>query len=168
MLNISLWDFAVSFYQEPDIQEQCLLLQDACDADIPLLIFALWLSTQAVRLDPAEWRQVLKDLILWRSDVIKPLRCIRKKLKKGPPPAPCTASNELREMIKSAELNSEQIQLNYLESQVINKKIEQPFDLNSLAKFNLKQILTHFSCDQDPTLIKNATYIFLERLKAYS
>ena len=168
MWNISLWDFAVSFYQEPDVKEQCLLLQDACDADIPLVIFALWLSTQAVRLEPADWQQVFIDLDLWRSDVIKPLRHIRKKLKKGPPPAPCTATNELREMIKLAELNAEKIELTYLESQAVNKKIAQPFDPHALAKFNLEQILICFSYDQNPTLIKDAAYIFLERLRAYS
>ena len=98
---------------------------------------------------------IFNDLDLWRSDVIKPLRQVRKKLKKGPPPAPCSATNELRDMIKLAELNAEKIELTYLEGQAVNKKIAQPFDPHALAKFNLEQILIRFSCDQNPTLIKH-------------
>ena len=167
MSENSLWNFAVSYYRDQDIQEQCLLLQDACDADIPLVIFSLWLSTKSVRIDLAEWQQVFNEIDTWRKKVIMPLRDLRRELKMGPTPAPCNDTNELREMIKLAELNAEKIELNQLENQLENKKTEEILDFNTLAKFNLDQILARFSCNQNPSLAKNASNILLERLKNY-
>ena len=167
MYDNSLWNFAVSYYRDHEIQEQCLLLQEACDADIPLVIFSLWLSTKSVRIDLAEWQQVFNETDTWRKKVVMPLRDLRKQLKRGPTPAPCNDTNELREMIKLAELHAEKIELNQLESQLENKKIEQNLDFNTLAKFNLDQILARFSCNQNPSLAKNASNILLERLKNY-
>ena len=135
MYDNSLWNFAVSYYRDQDIQEQCLLLQEACDADIPLVIFSLWLSTKSVRIDLAEWQQVFNEIDTWRKKVVMPLRDLRKQLKLGPTPAPCNDTNELREMIKLAELNAEKIELNQLESQLENKKIEQMLKIKKYQKF---------------------------------
>jgi hypothetical protein len=47
----------------------------------------------------------------WRHDIVQALRRVRTRLKAGPSPAPSPATERLRNRIKAAELEAEQIEL---------------------------------------------------------
>jgi uncharacterized protein (TIGR02444 family) len=115
--DTSLWDFALKIYSAPGVSEACLALQDESGVDVPVLLFGLWLGAHSVELPARELRRIDGDVGLWREEVVRPLRAVRRRLKTGPFPAPSDATETLRNNIKAAELNSEKIELALLEAE---------------------------------------------------
>ena len=108
----ALWTFAVDLYGRPGIADACLLLQDTCRADVCLLLFALFVARERRRVLEADELEVLDAAVAdWRSEVIFPLRSLRNRMKAGPHPAPSAATDALRQRVKSAEIDAEQIEL---------------------------------------------------------
>lgn len=107
----ALWTFAVDVYGRAGVSEACLELQDDHGADVPVLLFALWLAARGVALDASDMTRVEATVGPWRAEVVHPLRVLRRQLKDGPPPAPGPRTEDLRNAIKAAELSSEKIEL---------------------------------------------------------
>lgn len=106
------WLFAVDLYQRPGVSKACLLLQDLLGADISLLLFVLFVAEKyRTMLDPSELESLDNVIAAWRCEVIWPLRSIRRRMKTGPDPAPCSTTAGLLEQIKEAEIHAEQIEL---------------------------------------------------------
>ncbi|MEY9626629.1 TIGR02444 family protein [Sinorhizobium fredii] len=106
-----LWDFALQLYAAPGVGEACLTLQDECRVDVPLLLFSAWLSKQSVALTSSDLARIDGIVADWRSEVVQPLRAVRRRLKSGPYPAPTTVTEALRNGVKGVELSSEKIEL---------------------------------------------------------
>jgi hypothetical protein len=47
----------------------------------------------------------------WRAEIVRPLRQLRTRLKTGPSPAPSASTHDLRDRIKSIEIEAERIEL---------------------------------------------------------
>jgi len=97
---LSLWDWAVVAYEQPDVAPACLALQDEHGQNVCYLLWALWAAPNDAALrsgaGPArEWEQV----------VLKPLRGVRRRLPAG----------ELRDDVKALELKAERSLLTSLE-----------------------------------------------------
>ena len=106
------WSFAVVLYQRPQVSAACLALQDDLGVDVCLLLFALFVAKERHTLLERNDLESLDAAIAdWRREVIWPLRCLRRRLKSGPQPAPATATDGLLQRIKSAEIEAEQIEL---------------------------------------------------------
>ncbi|MEY9535812.1 TIGR02444 family protein [Sinorhizobium fredii] len=112
-----LWDFALRLYGAPGVGEACLVLQDESGVDVPVLLFAAWLSKYSVALTEAELVRIDQIVADWRNEVVKPLRAVRRRLKSGPYPAPAEATETLRNGVKSVELSSEKIELAVLQAE---------------------------------------------------
>ena len=105
------WSFVVDLYQRPEVSPACLLLQDMLEVDVCLLLFALFVAREhRAILDKASLVDLDQAIGDWRGEVVRPLRAIRRRLKTGPMPAPDPATHALREQIKTAEINAEQIE----------------------------------------------------------
>ncbi|AWI61622.1 TIGR02444 family protein [Sinorhizobium fredii] len=112
-----LWDFALRLYGAPGVGDACLVLQDESGVDVPVLLFAAWLSKYSVALTEAELVRIDQIVADWRNEVVKPLRAVRRRLKSGPYPAPTTVTETLRNGVKGIELSSEKIELAVLEAE---------------------------------------------------
>ncbi len=105
----SLWNFAVNLYSQKGVESLCLQLQDDWQANIPLLLFYQWLDNSGRALTNAQAKRADEQALHWQKNIITPLRTARRALK-------TTAhKGELRQRIKSSELEAEQQLLQQLE-----------------------------------------------------
>ncbi len=99
------WDFSLALYARPGVAESCLRLQDGLGLDVNLLLYACWKASRGVeRPSPDGWRLLVAETAVWRSQVVEPLRGVRRFLKDAEA-TPWSAG--LRERIKAAELDAE-------------------------------------------------------------
>ena len=69
--------FALSYYEIDAVQELCLHLQDSKGADVPMLLWCVWLGVEGVRCDEPLMRGALQFSRTWRTERVNPLREIR-------------------------------------------------------------------------------------------
>jgi uncharacterized protein (TIGR02444 family) len=106
------WTFALDLYRRPGVADACLLLQDKASFDISFLLFILFVAENyRFVVDRADLAKLDRTIAPWRDEVIRPLRSIRRRMKGGPAPAPGPATEALRDHIKAAEIQAEQIEL---------------------------------------------------------
>jgi uncharacterized protein (TIGR02444 family) len=107
--------FAVDLYSRPGVSEACLLLQDRCGVNIPVLLTAAWLGRRGATVTRTVVREADAAVRDWQDEIVGPLRAVRRRLRLGPRPAPQERTERLREMVKRAELSAEFIELSALE-----------------------------------------------------
>lgn len=104
----NLWDFALEFYAHPEVSSTCLLLQDQYNVNVCLLLGLCWLDAKNYSLSHEEYVELTAYIHPWTTDVIEPLRLMRRTLKL---PFMNFALDEsqlqLRNTIKQAELLAE-------------------------------------------------------------
>lgn len=111
-LDNDLWRFACSFYASDGVASACLALQDKLGVDVNILLFTIFARIErGVVLDPSDLGLVDGLVLGWRGEIVQPLRGLRTRLKTGPAPAPSPFTGHLRNRIKAAELEAEQIEL---------------------------------------------------------
>ena len=137
-----LWDFALRLYGAPAVGEACLVLQDECGVDVPVLLFSAWLSNQSVGLAESELIRIDAVVADWRNEVVKPLRAVRRRLKSGLYPAPTDVTEAFRNGVKGIELSSEKIELAVLEAE--GAKLIAAGKSAVDATGNLALVLRHF------------------------
>jgi len=111
--------FAVAVYRRDGVSAACLHLQERFDADVNLVLCAAF--TGAVRRhDPTESEVVaMREAVApWHTEIVVPLRAVRRRLRTGPPPAPDDATTELRARIQRDEIEAELIELGVLDGLV--------------------------------------------------
>ena len=106
-----LWRFALGYYAQPGVAAALLALQDRERLDVNLILFALWhgLSGRG-RLDRAGLAAADRTVGALRSELIEPLRALRRRLKPHPDPD----IRSLREAVKAIEIEAEQVALHRL------------------------------------------------------
>ncbi|MGI6853823.1 TIGR02444 family protein [Mesorhizobium sp. 1B3] len=111
-LNGEIWRFALDYYGGPGISDACLRLQDESGIDVVNLIIILYADTKLKRrLSAKEVSQLKEEMKCWREETVLPLRTLRRRLKTPPAEFPAEETEALRNLIKKAELQAEQIQL---------------------------------------------------------
>lgn len=109
--------FALAIYEEDGVSTATLLIQNRCDVDVNVLLVAAYIG--AVRgcvVHDDDVAAAADRVGAWQREIVAPLRAVRTRLKGGPPPAPSTATAELRERVKALELDAELIELAELDS----------------------------------------------------
>lgn len=107
-----LWTFALACYAAPGVEKACLDLQ-AMGADVCLLLSGAWLEIRGVTCNEQRLRQLKQLSRDWQQEVVAPLRSLR--LCWGEQTANDAALANLRERIKTLELDAERIQLDRLQ-----------------------------------------------------
>lgn len=107
-----LWSFASVCYARPGVEGICLHLQQQ-GQDVCLLLCALWLEQRNVSADHMRLQQLRDASQPWQHSVVKPLRELRQAWRAAATHDPALA--QLRERIKTAELEAEREQLRRLE-----------------------------------------------------
>lgn len=74
------WDYSLSLYGHPDVEDVCLSLQRRRGLDINLLLFACWLASRGIELDHQAFAQAQDAVSAWQTEVVRPLRAVRRRL----------------------------------------------------------------------------------------
>jgi uncharacterized protein (TIGR02444 family) len=104
------WRFSLGFYRLAGVAEACLQLQDRCGADVNIVLFMLWTATLQHRLRPDAVQALADKMRAWQTDVIAPIRNLRRLLKVDPLLLDKGNAEVFRNKIKALELEAERLQ----------------------------------------------------------
>jgi uncharacterized protein (TIGR02444 family) len=154
-LDNDLWRFACAFYARDGVAPACLALQEMLSVDVNILLFAIYARlARGIALDAADLAAVDALVRDWRHEVVRPLRALRTRLKAGPVPAPSAATDPLRNRIKAAELEAEQIELALL-SRWLDRQPPRPAASTDAASVPLT-VARYFGAPVDDALPRDA------------
>lgn len=112
------WEFSLTVYGGPGVQEECLLLQDRYGVDINVLLFCAYAGAVhgAVMADH-DVRAVVAATDEWNTTIVGSLRKARRALKPFAADASAAGASAaaLRTSVKAAELEAERIEQIMLE-----------------------------------------------------
>jgi uncharacterized protein (TIGR02444 family) len=137
----AFWRFSLNFYGLPHVASACLALQDEAGVDVNLLLFLLFLADQGRAVTQDDVARLDRAVAPWRSDVVEPLRALRRRLKAGIGDTPPPSSEGLRNMVKKVELEAERLEQARLESEL--SATGQPAPRDEAAKVNLLAYSAH-------------------------
>lgn len=106
--NHRFGQFALALYQQPDVAQSCLSLQDQQKMDVNLLLWARWLDLEAIPFDQQLWKAGEALVRYWRLGVIQPLRLLRRSVKR------ILQGGRIYALAKHAELWAESIAMRRL------------------------------------------------------
>jgi uncharacterized protein (TIGR02444 family) len=112
----AFWRFSLRFYALPDVAPACLALQDEANVDVNLMLFLLFLAEGGRAITRDDVARLDASIAHWRSEVVEPLRALRRRLKSGVGDVPPAASEGLRNMVKKIELEAERLEQGRLEN----------------------------------------------------
>ena len=79
------WNFSLEIYAGEGVATACLDLQDRRGCDVNILLFCCWLGASGRPTLTAErLRAILKVSDAWQSEIVRPLRNVRRLLKDKP------------------------------------------------------------------------------------
>lgn len=79
---ISFRDFSFTVYTAPEVEEECLILQDDHGVDVNMLLFCAYAAVVAgVVLSAQDLADIDQEVAALRDGVIAPLRTCRRELK---------------------------------------------------------------------------------------
>ena len=114
----SLWDFSVRVYAYPGVEGACVRLQDVWNADVPVLLFALWRGKRGYHLSNTDIQETSNTVTVWQREVIRPIRQLRRRLRDAELLAPKlnVGVQAVRKELQQTELGAERRELEYLET----------------------------------------------------
>lgn len=148
--ELSLWDFACELYAQQAVQAACLQLQDEAGFDVPLLLFCCWAGLRYGAVSQPQL-QAAKAFVEECSVATNALRECRRTMKnhyQSTWPVPESYWQELRERVKTAELESERLALHGLEQLLVSNPV-QPGSVEAMVD----NIHTCFNCNKNKALI---------------
>lgn len=81
------WNFSLELYAGEGVAEACLDLQDRRGCDVNILLFCCWLGASGrPTLTADRLQSILKASAAWQTDIVQPLRTMRRLLKDRPWP----------------------------------------------------------------------------------
>jgi uncharacterized protein (TIGR02444 family) len=131
----AFWRFSLRFYALPGVAAACLALQDEAGADVNLLLFLLFLADGGRAVSGDDVARLDASIAPWRSEVVEPLRALRRRLKTGIGAVPPALSEGLRTMVKKVELEAERLEQGRLENHTLS--LGKPAARAAAARTNL-------------------------------
>ncbi len=103
-----LWDFSLHVYTSEGVGAACLALQEAHEIDVNVLLYCSWLGASGRGvLTHAEMEAALATVADWHEEVVRSLRAVRTRMKRGLANAPAELAESLRQRIQKAEIDCE-------------------------------------------------------------
>jgi uncharacterized protein (TIGR02444 family) len=132
------WTFSLGFYRGPGVSEACLELQDNSGVDVNVVLLLLWLASQKRRLAADDVKALADKVRPWQTDVIGPIRALRRMLKSDAPLLDKGAAELFRTRIKAIELESERLQQEAMYGLAANLKSEPAGAVDEAARANIE------------------------------
>jgi uncharacterized protein (TIGR02444 family) len=111
----AFWRFSLRFYALENVAPACIELQDKAGVDVNLMLFLLFLADDKRVVTAADVARLDSKISSWRTEVVMPLRDLRRKLKTGVGEIAPERSEAFRNLIKRVELESERLEQARLE-----------------------------------------------------
>ena len=165
-----LWAFALRLYAVPNVAETCLTLQDRHAADVNLLLLCCWVGCHGAYL-PRDQIATLDQLVTaWRTEVIAPVRALRRLMKLAVGPVQPDQSAGVRKAIKSAELQAEKVELEFLYKALesLPAKNAHEADRGGVIRSNLLHYLTLLGIDSGTGEVRAAIEMLVSETVALS
>jgi uncharacterized protein (TIGR02444 family) len=109
------WTFSLTVYGQPEVERACLRLQFDHYLDVNVVLFCAWAGVLGISLDKATFAEHIAAAGKWQELAVQPIRGIRRRLKDLTVAGLSTEGrDELREAIKSAELQAEKLEQSVL------------------------------------------------------
>jgi uncharacterized protein (TIGR02444 family) len=120
-------------YSNDAVATACLDLQDRHGLDVNMILFCLWTAASGRgELSESEMTAGMEVGIFWQSDVVAPLRHVRRFLKGPIGPADTRLGAELGRVIADSELYAERMEILML-GELINRPATGSFALQERA-----------------------------------
>lgn len=102
----AFWRYSWRFYDDPATAATCLALQDAFALDVNLLLFCCFgAAVAAPPLTSILAADIQRQLAPWRTEMLEPLRRLRRSTREAPLPTPLATT--LHDRLQAAELEAE-------------------------------------------------------------
>jgi uncharacterized protein (TIGR02444 family) len=110
------WAFSIAVYDRPGVAAACLALQERHGLDVNLLLFCCWSAAQGRQLDAKSLTAAEAAVAGWRNQVVRPMRALRRRLKREIAGFPAEAVEALRRRLLDLELEAERLEQQRLET----------------------------------------------------
>lgn len=97
-------------YVRDGVEQACLGLQAARGADVNLLLFCCWMGSRRRPLGKRFLRRAMAAVSRWQSEVVRPLRTVRRALKRDSVGGPGAWRAHLRANVATLELDAEYVE----------------------------------------------------------
>lgn len=135
------WNYSLWLYAQPGVSDACLRLQDEHGLDVNLVLFCIWSGLAGPgQLTRDELTAAMARGGQWQSDVVEPIRNIRRTLKKDSLGADKELVAYFRPRAQALELDGEHVEQLILASLVPLTRGAQGRDA---AEGNLRDYLEH-------------------------
>lgn len=157
---LSLWDFSLALYAQPQVEQLCLKLQESYGANVNLLLWAVWLEQRQLGLTSKKLAAAVALVQGWNVQYTQVLRNLRQQLKRDFA-NDMTMISPLMENIKQTELSAEKREQQWLEELITDWET----NTNTLeAGTNLAFYLAYLQVP--PLLIEQVRITFLKALNS--
>ena len=139
--NHPFWNYSLRLYAQPGVSDACLRLQDEHGLDVNLVLFCIWSGLAGPgQLTQDELNAAIARGGQWQSEVVEPIRKIRRTLKQDSLGADKDLVSYFRPRAQALELDGEHVQQLILASIVPLTRGEQS---RGAAERNLQRYLDH-------------------------
>ncbi len=115
--NSDFWNYSSQLWTLPNVENQCLLLQNQHELNVNLILFCCWTGDQGYSLNRDDIETLLGTASSWEN-VIKPLRDTRRMMKQNLLAMPAEIADQTLENISEMELNTERMEQLALEKAI--------------------------------------------------
>jgi uncharacterized protein (TIGR02444 family) len=131
----AFWRFSLRFYALPEVAAACLALQDEAGVDVNLLLFLLFLADGGRAVTRDDVARLDAEIAPWRTEVVEPLRALRRRLKTGIGQVLPAQGEGLRTMVKKVELEAERLEQGRLENHALG--LGKPVSREAASRINV-------------------------------
>jgi uncharacterized protein (TIGR02444 family) len=103
----AFWNYSCRQFENRSIADTCLQLQNACDADVNILLYCCWAADNRIQLDNDDLQKLIRASNPWQSAIIKPLRDARRMMKHQIIAMPANLHTQTIANLTEMELNAE-------------------------------------------------------------
>jgi uncharacterized protein (TIGR02444 family) len=108
--SAGFWDYSLKAFRTEGVAPALIALQDRAGAHVNLLLFCCWAASEGIAIDPKLLRLARENAGAWQSEIVEPLRALRRRLKGGFDGFPDDAVEALRKQINGLEIEGERIE----------------------------------------------------------
>jgi len=118
----SFWAFTLALYGKPGVAAALIGLQDRLGLDVNMLLYCCWIAADGRLLSRDDLKAVEAVADPWQSEVVRPLRALRRRLKGGFGAIPPDRVEAYRKRVNELEIEGEHIVQNTMGQQVLGER----------------------------------------------
>ncbi len=108
----TFWSFTLGLYGKPGVAPALIGLQDRLGLDVNMLLYCCWTGADGRLLSRDDLKAVEAVAEPWQSEVVRPLRALRRRLKGGFGAMPAERVQSYRKRVNELEIEGEHIAQN--------------------------------------------------------